>query len=355
MLQLTSAYAIALIAALMGAAVSVSRMLLRTRALLVSFFLLLALMFILVGLRDIYGSTLALAVQPVIAMMIQPTLYLAFHALIEDPPTPINERLLQHGWPALFVAAFVGLTFIYSDISMIPVDIFVFPSLAFYLVRLLGLLRVEQDKFIRVTSHGFKLSIVGILAGVGLFGFVLVLDVAIFVSRRLFSGAYADMFVQVSITSIAIAMIFSAFAAALYLVRRVNFDVEQGASMDTASVNMQPSEENRETIDVLDDLLVERQLYLDSGITLARISRRLGLPARQVSLAVNRCHQENFSRYINGFRVRHAQELLTHTNVPITELMLESGFSTKSNFNTEFSRITGMTPSIYRSKFRTDW
>jgi AraC-like DNA-binding protein len=33
----------------------------------------------------------------------------------------------------------------------------------------------------------------------------------------------------------------------------------------------------------------------------------------------------------------------------VTEIMLEAGFQTKSNFNREFKRVTGLTPSDYRS------
>jgi AraC-like DNA-binding protein len=32
----------------------------------------------------------------------------------------------------------------------------------------------------------------------------------------------------------------------------------------------------------------------------------------------------------------------------VTVIMLESGFGTKSNFNREFLRVTGMTSSAYR-------
>jgi AraC-like DNA-binding protein len=58
---------------------------------------------------------------------------------------------------------------------------------------------------------------------------------------------------------------------------------------------------------------------------------------------------ENFSRYINGFRVRHAQAALRETELPITEVMFDAGFISKSSFNTEFRRIVGQTPSQFRS------
>jgi AraC-like DNA-binding protein len=40
--------------------------------------------------------------------------------------------------------------------------------------------------------------------------------------------------------------------------------------------------------------------------------------------------------------------LLAFTDEPVTQVMFEAGFQTKSNFNREFLRVTGMSPSDYR-------
>lgn len=75
----------------------------------------------------------------------------------------------------------------------------------------------------------------------------------------------------------------------------------------------------------------------------------LDLPARDLSQSVNLCRGESFPRYINGYCVRYAQELSRTTLTPVTEVMLESSFSTKSNFISEFVRVVGMTPTEYRT------
>jgi len=56
------------------------------------------------------------------------------------------------------------------------------------------------------------------------------------------------------------------------------------------------------------------------------------------------------SQWINGFRIERARELLISTPLPVTEIMLESGFITKSNFNREFQRITGVSPTVFRQQ-----
>jgi AraC-like DNA-binding protein len=94
----------------------------------------------------------------------------------------------------------------------------------------------------------------------------------------------------------------------------------------------------------LERLMEERRLWLDPDLTLARIARRMGVPAKALSAAVNRVKGENISRVVNGWRVAEAGVLLKG-GASVTEAMLGSGFQTKSNFNREFLRVTGKAPS----------
>lgn len=95
-------------------------------------------------------------------------------------------------------------------------------------------------------------------------------------------------------------------------------------------------------------LISEQNLYLNSDLTLNALARKTGVPARQISKAVNLTRGCNVSQWINGLRIDYAQQLLRNTDLPVTEVMLEAGFATKSNFHREFLRISGMTPTDYR-------
>jgi AraC-like DNA-binding protein len=99
----------------------------------------------------------------------------------------------------------------------------------------------------------------------------------------------------------------------------------------------------------LDRLLAEERLYLDPGLTLSRLAKRLHVPIKRLSATINRATGENVSRFINGFRIRRACERL-EAGDNVTAAMLESGFNTKSNFNREFLRVTGSTPSTWLPK-----
>lgn len=94
----------------------------------------------------------------------------------------------------------------------------------------------------------------------------------------------------------------------------------------------------------------ESQLYLNPNLTLIILARKTGIPARQLSKAVNTVIGCNVSQWINGFRIEWAKGLLTTTPLPITEVMLDSGFITKSNFNREFQRIVGISPTVFRQQ-----
>jgi len=98
----------------------------------------------------------------------------------------------------------------------------------------------------------------------------------------------------------------------------------------------------------IDTLVRDERLFLDTRLTLGRLARRAGVPARRVSMAVNRTRQQNVSQYINGYRIAEACRLLRETDKSVTSVMLDAGFETKSNFNREFRRATGVSPAEWR-------
>jgi len=70
----------------------------------------------------------------------------------------------------------------------------------------------------------------------------------------------------------------------------------------------------------------------------------LGVPVKQLSEAINKVTGKNVSRYINAARINEAKAVLS-SGENVTSAMLSSGFNTKSNFNREFLRVAGVSPS----------
>lgn len=113
---------------------------------------------------------------------------------------------------------------------------------------------------------------------------------------------------------------------------------------EESSISPEDSERHQSIVAKLDYYVETQRPFLDPDLTLARLSRRLTIPAKQLSTAINKVKGENVSRYINRHRIDHACRLISEGK-SVTEAMLSSGFNTKSNFNREFLRVKGESPS----------
>ncbi|AUI87935.1 AraC family transcriptional regulator [Vibrio azureus] len=125
-------------------------------------------------------------------------------------------------------------------------------------------------------------------------------------------------------------------------------------SDEATSSQVMSSERAHEITSQLDAKIRQDLLYLDPELTLSKLTRKLGIPAKQISIAVNQIYEQNISKVINGYRIEHAKNSLETSQDTITQIFMNSGFQTKSNFNREFSRVVGMTPSAYRKSRSRD-
>jgi AraC-like DNA-binding protein len=103
----------------------------------------------------------------------------------------------------------------------------------------------------------------------------------------------------------------------------------------------------------LQTLLRKDPLFLDPDLTLSRLARRLQVPVKDLSNAINQICGENVSRFVNRHRIAHACELLKQGQ-SITSALFDSGFQTKSNFNREFLRLKGCSPKIWLARGQHD-
>lgn len=121
---------------------------------------------------------------------------------------------------------------------------------------------------------------------------------------------------------------------------------------DTVQPPAEASEHDTVIVSRLERLFEEDGLRRNDDLSLRRLARRLGLPDRQVLKAINRVRGMSVSQFVNDFRIREACALLRSTDKTVLEVSLAAGFATKSNFNREFLRLTGETPSSWRRNHR---
>lgn len=117
---------------------------------------------------------------------------------------------------------------------------------------------------------------------------------------------------------------------------------------DITAQTPEATELDSDIVDRLEGLFKQNGLHKDEDLSLRRLARRLGLPDRQVSNAINRVRDMSVSQFVNDFRIQEACQLLSATEKTVLEVSLTAGFATKSNFNREFLRVTGQTPSQWR-------
>src|SRR5690606_28191120 len=90
--------------------------------------------------------------------------------------------------------------------------------------------------------------------------------------------------------------------------------------------------------------------YLDPTLTLPLLADKMGLSVHELSYVLNTGVDLNFYQFINGYRIRYAQQLLrenTRNDYSIQEIFIRSGFNSKTTFYTAFKQEVGMTPKQY--------
>lgn len=88
--------------------------------------------------------------------------------------------------------------------------------------------------------------------------------------------------------------------------------------------------------------------------TLAGAAKACGLSYGYFSHIFNSCMKLSFSDYVNQARIAQAQRLLLRTNRSVTEIAMETGFSTASYFTQIFRRRCGVTPAQFRKNAAPD-
>jgi len=93
--------------------------------------------------------------------------------------------------------------------------------------------------------------------------------------------------------------------------------------------------------------------FLKSDLTLKNLSEMSGIPYYHLSRIINENLKQNFFDFVNRYRIEEAKKNLIdpkYDHYTILGIAIESGFNSKSAFNTAFKKYTNTTPSQFRSK-----
>ncbi|MCD1633595.1 helix-turn-helix domain-containing protein [Martelella mediterranea] len=285
---------------------------------------------LIVAALQYYGLSLLRPVQPVTATLIPVLAWLTFQTAFLRPLRPARDSL------HLLVPAFAVFCILFAPATIdiiLPAIFIAYGGLILYVLKsggdALPLARLEAGRQPLWLWTGIAVSLLLSALSDGLIAVAFLSD----------NPGWAQLIISI-FTSCAL------LSVGLLSVSPNAFGETETETLSRPTAAPVPDEGDHAIVDRLDGLLKEEKLYLEPSLTLARLARRLRLPAKQLSAALNRATGENISRHINRFRIDHACERLASGD-SVTTAMLESGFNTKSNFNREFQRVTGKSPSAW--------
>jgi YesN/AraC family two-component response regulator len=116
-----------------------------------------------------------------------------------------------------------------------------------------------------------------------------------------------------------------------------------------------PVEEIDKIINKINELMENDKIYMDIGITLPDLSKKIGVKRNQLSFLLNKYFNTNFYDFINKYRVNEAKKILaqnTNTRVNLLNVGMVVGFNSKTAFNVNFKKLAHMSPSEYRKAYK---
>lgn len=302
-----------------------------TRKIFNAFLALYAAQGIGIGLRFGYGVESLVPLLPVTASCMPPLAYLAFRSL--------TASAVQRPWAHVVAPLAVALAVAFARQF---VDLLLFLTFVGYSIALWRITRSGGDEVMAEAAlQRMRPAVRAARLTAALMLFFALSDGLLAVYAEFYGNAEVPLAVSVMNLAAIIAVV------AYYL----------WPQMPEAG-DKQPVEESAPAASAQDEAVLTRvsaaleTLFLDENLSLARLSRKAGLPARDVSAAINRATGLNVSQFVNNRRVAQACRLLDDTTKSATTILFEVGFSTKSNFNREFRRVTGKNPRQWKARDR---
>ncbi|MBX2825629.1 MAG: helix-turn-helix domain-containing protein [Gammaproteobacteria bacterium] len=318
-----------------------------------------AVSMMLIGLRWSHGMIRLLPVVAVLAVASTALLYLAFRSLGRPGPVIKPARDWIHLIPVTLVVMGVVLNLLQW------LDVLVIGGKLFYAVLLFRLAFKAPESLQLVRLSWLKDSTLALWGTAAFLVFSIVLDIVIAVDFARYGGIHAAGIVgTVSLLNL---MLLGWAAVRAGRGRVMDDSPGQLAGAESAVENNQSRSTTTDTrtdtsadqsteastlMQKLNTLLHDQKLYADTELNLQRLARKAGIPARTISRTINSETGQNMSQWVNGARIEVACNRLMDASVSVGEAMQDAGFLTKSNFNREFKRLKGCSPSEWRENLK---
>jgi AraC-like DNA-binding protein len=101
----------------------------------------------------------------------------------------------------------------------------------------------------------------------------------------------------------------------------------------------------------IERLMLEEKVYHDNTLSVDALAQLLGAKKHYVSIAINRCTQNNFKTFVNEYRIKEAVRLMSDQKsqiYSIDSIAYDLGFSDRQSFHRVFKKMTGLSPTEFR-------
>ncbi len=127
--------------------------------------------------------------------------------------------------------------------------------------------------------------------------------------------------------------------------------------LSTTEPEAQPVYLSRLRLDELaatvENYVTTEKIYLRKGITAGQLAQEINVQPYILSAMINQVYKTNFNDYLNGYRIRHALELIEKGEakfLTFEALSEKCGFNNRNSFTSAFKKHTGLTPSEFNRR-----
>ena len=125
------------------------------------------------------------------------------------------------------------------------------------------------------------------------------------------------------------------------------FEITESIEQISANIKQQGSRKNSVKGNQIADYIKQR--YTDSAFYMPELVGRFEMSDRAIVRLLKSSTGKNFSDYVGELRVKHAEELLSGTSMPVADIATNSGFDSSNSLYKAFKKVYGVSPTAYRS------
>ena len=284
------------------------------------------------------GLQVLLPINLVLDLLISPAIYLIV-VQSKEPASPLRSSHALHAAPAM-----AGLL-IWLSTAPVSLNLFILSVHTAYLAAAIARLGGERACFPDKAVRHFLYMMTGYLAAFT--GVRLAILAEVWLGGVSFQEGWAYSLILLLLLSLSARLVFQVLSNPAMLLRSQAFTKYAGSDLAPGEAEL--------ILQRLDQLFSHERLHADPDLSLEQLARRVGASPRHVSQAVNDHFALNVPTLINDRRVLDAaRQLIEDRELPVTTIMFDCGFGSKTSFLRAFKRRFGLTPSEYRDQTLPD-